>query len=101
MRWVWVRDLTGRRREEYFFTTDVGQSPQAIIETFTTLWSLEVAFQEMRSHLGLETTRGWCRTRCCVRLLGCLVYIRWWCCFIIVYRGVGGSSVGCSGVGSP
>ena len=26
VRWVWVRDLTGTPQEEYFFTTDVGQS---------------------------------------------------------------------------
>jgi len=61
VRWVWVRDLTGTPREEYIFTTDMGQSPRAIIETFTTRWSLEVTFQEVRSHLGLETTHGWCK----------------------------------------
>ena len=30
-----------------------------MIETYTGRWNLETTFQEMRSHLGLETTRGW------------------------------------------
>jgi hypothetical protein len=27
-------------------------------QTYTGRWNLETTFQEMRSHLGLETTRG-------------------------------------------
>jgi len=46
------------RREEYFFTTDLSMTPRQIIETFTGRWSIETLFQEMRAHLGLETTRG-------------------------------------------
>ena len=58
VRWVFVHDCTGTHREEYFFTTDLGMTPQQIIETFTGRWSIETTFQEMRAHLGLETTRG-------------------------------------------
>jgi len=57
--WVWVHDGTGTHRDEYFFTTDVGWSAAQVIETYTGRWNLETTFQEMRSHLGLETTRGW------------------------------------------
>ena len=57
--WVWVHDCTGTHRDEYFFTTDVGWSAAQVIETYTGRWNLETTFQEMRSHLGLETTRGW------------------------------------------
>jgi DDE superfamily endonuclease len=57
--WVWVRDGTGTHRDEYFFTTDVRWSAAQVIETYTGRWNLETTFQEMRSHLGLETTRGW------------------------------------------
>ncbi len=57
--WVWVHDVTGTHRDEYFFTTDVGWSAAQVIETYTGRWNLETTFQEMRSHLGLETTRGW------------------------------------------
>ena len=58
MRWVFVRDRTGTHRDEYFFTTDVTMSPRAVIETYTGRWNIETTFQEARSYLGLETTRG-------------------------------------------
>lgn len=58
IRWVFVHDLTGTHRDEYFFTTDVAMTAQRIVETFTGRWSIETTFQEMRAYLGLETTRG-------------------------------------------
>jgi hypothetical protein len=58
IRWVFVHDLTGTHRDDYFFTTDVTMTPQRIVETFTGRWSIETTFQEMRAYLGLETTRG-------------------------------------------
>jgi Transposase DDE domain len=61
VRWVFVRDRTGTHRDEYFFTTDVTMSPKTVIETYTGRWNIETTFQEMRSYLGLETTRGWSR----------------------------------------
>ena len=59
IRWVFVHDCTGTHRDDYFFTSDVGMTPKAIVETFTGRWSIETTFQEMRAYLGLETTRGW------------------------------------------
>jgi hypothetical protein len=58
VRWVFVRDRTGTHRDEYFFTTDPSMSPQAVIATYTGRWNIETTFQEARSYLGLETTRG-------------------------------------------
>ena len=58
--WIYVHDCTGTHRDEYFFTTDVKLSAQAVIETFTGRWNIETTFQEMRAYLGLETTRGRC-----------------------------------------
>jgi len=58
VRWVHVRDLTGTHRDEYFFSTAPSITPQRIIEIYTQRWSIEVTFQDMRSCLGLETTRG-------------------------------------------
>jgi hypothetical protein len=58
VRWVFVRDRTGTHRDEYFFTTDVTMVPRAVIETYTGRWNIETTFQEARSYLGLETTRG-------------------------------------------
>ena len=57
--WVWVRDLTGTHRDEYFFTTDPSWTAAQVIETYTGRWNIETTFQEMRAYLGLETTRGW------------------------------------------
>lgn len=61
IRWVHVHDVDGTHRDEYFFTTDTALSPKQIIEAYTGRWSIEVTFGELRAHLGLETTRGWCR----------------------------------------
>jgi hypothetical protein len=58
VRWAFVRDRTGTHRDEYFFTTDMTMSPRAVIETYTGRWNIETTFQEARSYLGLETTRG-------------------------------------------
>jgi hypothetical protein len=60
VRWVFVHDLTGTHRDEYFYSPDVMLTPQEIIEDYTGRWNLETTFEEARAYLGLETTRGWC-----------------------------------------
>lgn len=59
VRWVFVQDRTGSHRDEYFFTTDRAMGVPEVIETYVGRWNEETTFQEMRSYLGLETTRGW------------------------------------------
>ena len=59
VRWVFVHDGTGTHRDEYLLTTAVGMTAQEVIETYVGRWNEETTFQEMRSYLGLETTRGW------------------------------------------
>jgi len=71
VRWVFVHDLTGSHRDEYFFTTAVTMSAQAVIETYVGRWNEETTFQEMRSYLGLETTRGW-KEKTVLRVAPCL-----------------------------
>jgi len=71
VRWVFVHDLTGTRRDEYFLTTDVAMTAQEVIETYVGRWNEETTFQEMRSYLGLETTRGW-REKTVLRVAPCL-----------------------------
>src|SRR5437764_9629982 len=68
VRRVFVHDLTGTHRDESFFTTDPVMSPATVIETYTGRWNIETTFQEVRSYLGLETTRG--RGRETVRRVG-------------------------------
>jgi hypothetical protein len=69
--WVFVRDRTGTHRDEYFFSTAPGMDSVAMIAAYTGRWNLETTFQELRCHLGLETTRGWCR-RTVLRAAPCL-----------------------------
>jgi hypothetical protein len=60
LRWGFVHDLDGTQRDEYFFRTDPTLLPQALISHYTARCNIETTFQELRVHLGLETTPGWC-----------------------------------------
>jgi hypothetical protein len=61
LRWVFVHDLDGTHRDGYFFTTDATMSVSSLIETYTARWNIETTFEEARSYLRVETTRGWSR----------------------------------------
>jgi len=62
VRWVFVKDTTGTHRDEYLFTTDPAMTADAVVGTYCGRWSIETTFQEARSALGLETTRGRCKS---------------------------------------
>jgi hypothetical protein len=72
LRWVFVKDATGTHRDEFFFTTDPGLTPAAVIGHYCGRWNIETTFQEARSGLGLETTRGW-REKTVLRAGPCLL----------------------------
>ena len=55
--WVFVRDDTGTRRDEYYYSTDTALSPVRTVSLFTCRWPIETTFQEVREHLGFETPR--------------------------------------------
>ena len=57
IRWVFVHDLEGTHRDEYFYTTDPDLAAAQIVSWFTARWPIETTFQEVRAHLGFETTR--------------------------------------------
>jgi DDE superfamily endonuclease/Archaeal putative transposase ISC1217 len=57
LRWVYVQDLQGTHRDDCLFSTDVSVSPEQIVSRFTRRWSIEVTFEEVRAHLGFESTR--------------------------------------------
>lgn len=59
IRWVFVHDLQGTHRDEYFYTSDLTLAADRIVSLFTGRWSIEVTFQELRQHLGLATPRNW------------------------------------------
>jgi hypothetical protein len=71
VRWVYVHDCTGRHRDEYLMTTAVGMSARAVIEAYVARWNEETTFQELRSYVGLESTRGW-KAQTVLRAAPCL-----------------------------
>jgi len=61
IRWVHVVDLDGTHREEYFFSTDPEMPLERIVSLYTRRWNIETMFQEVRQHVGLGSTRRWCK----------------------------------------
>jgi hypothetical protein len=59
LRWVFVHDLEGTHRDEYFYSTDATMPPEQMVSLFTGRWSIEVTFQEVRAHMGFATPRNW------------------------------------------
>jgi len=59
LRIVLVKTPDGKNEAEVFFSTNVDFLPEKIIEYFVLRWSIEVTFEETRSHLGVETQRQW------------------------------------------
>lgn len=80
LRWVFVEDRTGTYRDEYFFTTDITLTPHQIIEAYTGRWAIEVTFEEVREHVGLESTRGHCARTILPPNRACSASTRWWRC---------------------
>lgn len=59
LRWVLVRDPAGELEPKAFLSTDLGLSPVQILSYFVRRWCIEVTFEEVRRHLGVETQRQW------------------------------------------
>jgi hypothetical protein len=59
IRWVLVKDPTGKQDPQCFLSTDQSLSAEEILGFFHLRWQVEVTFQEVRTHLGVETQRQW------------------------------------------
>jgi hypothetical protein len=59
MRWVLVRDPLAKFEPQAFLCTDLQATPVQILLWFRQRWQVEVTFQEVRAHLGVETQRQW------------------------------------------
>jgi len=59
IRWVLVKDPKGKFEPQAFLCTDLYATPQQILEWFRSRWQIEVTFEEVRAHLGVETQRQW------------------------------------------
>jgi hypothetical protein len=59
IRWVLVRDPTGEHEPAAFLSTNLKAMPAMILGWFVSRWRVETTFQEVRTHLGVETQRQW------------------------------------------
>ena len=59
IRWVVIRDPKGKLRTEAFLCTDIDAEAEQIVAWYVVRWNIEVTFEELRAHLGMETQRQW------------------------------------------
>lgn len=59
IRWVLMVDPSGQLDPLPLMSTDVSLSAEGIIALYIDRWSIEVTFEEVREHLGVETQRQW------------------------------------------
>jgi hypothetical protein len=59
LRWVLIRDPLGHFATQALLCTDLAAAPAQILAWFVQRWQLEVTFEEVRRHLGVETQRQW------------------------------------------
>ena len=72
LRWVLLRDPSGKRSPFALFCTDPTVAMLQIITWYVCRWNIEVTFEEARAHLGLETQRQW-STPAIARTTPCLL----------------------------
>lgn len=59
IRWLLVRDPAGKLPTRAYFSLDLEQPASTIVADVVKRWSIEVTFEESRTHLGVETQRQW------------------------------------------
>jgi hypothetical protein len=59
IRWVLIRDPNGKFKTKALLCTEPSADPLQILQWFVRRWQVEVTFQEVRTHLGVETQRQW------------------------------------------
>jgi hypothetical protein len=59
LRWVLLHDPEGKLKPTALLSTNLELSAEMIVIYFVRRWSIEVTFEEVRAHLGVETQRQW------------------------------------------
>jgi hypothetical protein len=59
IRWVLVRDPQAKFSTQALLSTKLDAEPVQILQWFVRRWTVEVTFEEVRAHLGVETQRQW------------------------------------------
>ena len=90
IRWVLVRDPTGKKEPQAFLCTDQQVEPADILRWFVRRWRTETTFEEARRHLGMETQRQWSDLailRTTPALLGLFSLVTLWASRLAAERG--------------
>jgi DDE superfamily endonuclease len=59
IRWVLIRDPSGRFAPQAWLSTKLDCDPVQILKWFVQRWQLETTFEEARAHIGIESCRQW------------------------------------------
>ena len=59
IRWVLLKDPAGKIKSRALLCTDLDLEAKQIIDEFIKRWTVEVTFEEVRTHIGVETQRQW------------------------------------------
>jgi hypothetical protein len=59
IKWILVHDPKGELRDEAFFTTDMDAIAKDVLSQIILRWNIEVTFEALRAHMGIETQRQW------------------------------------------
>lgn len=59
LRWVLIRDPQNKFEPQALLCTDLEADPLQIVSWFVSRWQVESTFQQVRTHLGVETQRQW------------------------------------------
>ncbi|MCS6849242.1 MAG: hypothetical protein RMN52_16180 [Anaerolineae bacterium] len=57
IRWVLIRAPKGKFKTQALLSTDLTVAPVQSVKWFVLRWQVEVTFQQVRAHLGVETQR--------------------------------------------
>ena len=63
IRWVLIKDPKGKFEPQALLCTNLSAQPMQILQWFRQRWQVEVTFEEVRTHLGVETQRQWSNAR--------------------------------------
>lgn len=59
IRWVLIKDPQGKFEPQALLCSNLLSPPVQILQWFRLRWQVEVTFEEVRAHLGVETQRQW------------------------------------------
>lgn len=59
IRYLLIRDVAGQFDPQALLSTDQTLDPERILAYFIRRWQMETTFQQVRTHLGVETQRQW------------------------------------------